>query len=52
MVRLWRLAFPGTGGGHLPEAGGVMDQPAAMMDAFALIGAAARELEDQRENQR
>ena len=22
MVRLWRMAFPGTGAGHLPEAGG------------------------------
>lgn len=44
MVRLWRLAFPGMGSGYLPEAGGVMDQAAAMMDAFAIMNAARAEI--------
>lgn len=46
MVRLWRMAYPGMGAGYLPEAGGVMDQSAAMMEAFALMNQTAGEMEE------
>lgn len=48
MIRLWRLFQQG----HLPDTGGVMDQPAAMIDGFGIMAAAeadlARELEEVR----
>ena len=48
MVRVWRLFQQG----HLPDVGGVMDQAAAMIDAFEIMAAAeaefARELDDAR----
>lgn len=44
MIRLWRLCAGGFGGGVLPCAGGAGDQPAAMMDAFALMSVAETEL--------
>jgi len=48
MVRLWRLFQQG----HLPDEGGVMDQAAAMIDAFGIMTAAetelAREIDDAR----
>jgi hypothetical protein len=38
MVQLWRLyQGGGMGAGYLPDAGGAIDQPAAMMAAFALM---------------
>lgn len=37
MLRLWQYFRPDDGIGHLPEAGGVMDQAAVMMDAFAVM---------------
>ena len=38
MVRLWRLYQGGDMGvGHLPDAGGSMDQAAIMLDAFSLM---------------
>ena len=40
MVALWRLFQAG----HLPDAGGTLDQAAAMIDAFALMSAAERDL--------
>jgi hypothetical protein len=38
MVNLWRL-FQGNGygAGHLADSGGILDQAAIMMDAFALM---------------
>ncbi len=44
MVRLWRLFATGMGTGFLPDPGGLMDQPCTMLDAFALMAAAEREL--------
>jgi hypothetical protein len=44
MARLWRLACPGMGAGHLPDAGGAGEQAAIMMDAFAVMSAAEAEL--------
>ncbi len=48
MVRLWRLFRAGLGGaGYLPDPGGVFDQPAAMLEAFAIMSSAEAELDDQ-----
>ncbi len=48
MVSLWRLFQQG----HLPDKGGVMDQAAAMIDAFGIMSSAegelARDLEEAR----
>ena len=46
MLSLWN-AFRGggMGGGHLPAAGGMMDQPACVMAAFAIMSACAAALE-------
>ncbi|MBP2297951.1 hypothetical protein [Azospirillum picis] len=56
MVQLWRAYQPHAGRiggmaqgvvpvtGHLPEAGGVGDQAAIMMDAFAIMSQAEAEL--------
>jgi hypothetical protein len=45
MVSLWRL-FQGSefASGYLPDSGGVMEQPAIMMDAFAVMNHAEAEL--------
>ncbi len=50
MLMLWR-AFQGGGGGlmgggigHLPDPGGMLQQAAIMMDAFAVMNAAERDL--------
>ena len=43
MLRLWQLYLSG----HLPDAGGAMDQAAVMIDAFAAMSAAKMELEKQ-----
>ncbi|MDP6622799.1 MAG: hypothetical protein QF754_11095 [Alphaproteobacteria bacterium] len=40
MVSLWRLFQQG----HLPDEGGVMDQAAAMIDAFGIMTGAEGEL--------
>lgn len=45
MLRLWRLSQGGMGAGHLPEAGGTMDQPTKMIEAFALMSAFEAELQ-------
>ncbi len=45
MVRLWRLFQGGMGPGHLPDAGGVLDQPALMLDAFAYMNAVEAQLQ-------
>lgn len=46
IFELWCAARGGLGGaGPLPEAGGLLDQPAFVMAAFAVMGAAAREIE-------
>jgi hypothetical protein len=37
VVRLWRLFQGGFGAGYLPDAGGVNDQSAWLMDAFSLL---------------
>jgi hypothetical protein len=38
MIGLWRLfQGSGLGAGYLPDAGGALDQPAIMMQAFALM---------------
>jgi hypothetical protein len=48
MISTWRLFQQG----HLPDAGGVMDQAAAMIDAFGIMTSAedqlAKDLEDAR----
>ena len=44
-VRLWSLCRGGMGGyAVLPRAGGALDQPAWLMDAFAIMDAAECEL--------
>ena len=45
MITLWQL-FQGSdyGVGHLPDSGGVMEQTAIMMDAFAIMNKAEAEL--------
>ena len=43
-----RLPAPG---GHLPDAGGLMYQPAAMTDAFDAMSAAWHEMRRRRGNQ-
>ena len=40
MISLWRLFQQG----HLPDRGGVMDQAAAMIDAFGIMSSAEGEL--------
>ena len=40
MISLWRLFQQG----HLPDQGGVMDQAAAMIDAFGIMSSAEGEL--------
>ncbi len=40
MLRLWQMFQSSFGAGHLPEGGGVMDQPALMLDAYAAMSAA------------
>lgn len=45
MVRLWRAYLGGMGLGHLPEAGGLMDQAAIMMDAFAAMSNAQYQID-------
>ncbi len=48
VVQLWQAyRGGGMGGGHLPEAGGMLQQPAALMDAFALMNSCAKALTDQ-----
>ncbi len=44
MFWLWRTCCPEEGPGYLPDAGGVMDQPAIMMDAFGAFRRATSEL--------
>lgn len=46
MLELWRHYRPsGFGGpGHLPFAGGINDQPALLLDAFAVLSATEAEL--------
>lgn len=45
MLRLWSMARgSGLGGGTLPDPGGVHDQAAIMLEAFAIMNAADAEL--------
>lgn len=45
MVRHWRLwQGTGFGAGPLPQAGGTLDQPARMLDAFLWMNTAERQL--------
>lgn len=45
MLRLWRAyRGGGMGPGHLPEAGGLMDQAAIILAAFDIMSAAEAEL--------
>ena len=49
MMQLWYMARGnGFSAGVLPEAGGVGDQAAIMMDAFSVMNAAWAELEPKR----
>lgn len=43
VVGLWARCRSEMGAGHLPEAGGVNDQPAWLMRAFGLLDAAEAE---------
>lgn len=38
VVALWRHSQAASGRGWLPEAGGVHDQPAWLLEAFAILG--------------
>jgi hypothetical protein len=49
MINIWRLFKGGTAGGHLPEAGGVMDQAAIMMDSFIIMDNAEAEFKKERD---
>lgn len=45
MLDVWQLyRGGGTGPGFLPDAGGVMDQPTAMLKAFGVMTAAERRM--------
>lgn len=49
MIRLWRLyQGSGFGPGHLPQRGGVLDQPVIMLEAFDLMSAAEAELKEKK----
>ena len=49
MLRLWSLwRGGGMAPGPLPEAGGIMDQPAIMLEAFAVMTAGEAELRGER----
>jgi hypothetical protein len=49
MVAIWRqYQGGGTGMGHLPDGGGVLDQAAVMMDALASMGGAEARLKKER----
>lgn len=48
---LWRLYQGGDGVGHLPDAGGVNDQPAWLLEAFAVMDGAEHELKTDRGGQ-
>lgn len=46
VVTLWRLSRSGLGGiGALPEAGGLLDQPAWLLDAFDVLSSFAAKLD-------
>ena len=52
LVRLWAACRSGMGGyGSWPDAGGVADQPAWVLDAFAVLSAAEAAM-DRAERQR
>lgn len=40
MLRLWQMFQSSFGAGYLPESGGVMDQPAIMLDALLIMNGA------------
>ena len=49
MLGLWSMWRSGMGGvGHLPDAGGSLDQAAIMIDAFRAMDAAYDVLEEQK----
>jgi hypothetical protein len=39
VVALWRQSQGGMGRGWLPQAGGINDQPAWLLEAFNILGA-------------
>lgn len=46
MVRLWNYWRGGLGlSARMPDPGGLLDQPAAMVEAFDVMSAAAAELD-------
>lgn len=47
MIMLWQSYQNGMGAGHLPDAGGVMDQSVLMLEAFNVMSNARKELEKQ-----
>lgn len=49
MVPLWRLWQGGSmSAGHLPDAGGTLDQAAIMLDAFRVMDGAEQRLRKER----
>lgn len=52
MLRLFRQFAPGMGAGHLPDAGGMLDQAAIMIEAFSVMAEADQEMRKPRENRR
>lgn len=45
-ARLWHQSRGGMGRGWLPEAGGVNDQPAWLVEAFGVLNAEQARLDD------
>jgi len=39
IVRLWRMYQGGMGVGHLPHAGGAVDQSCILLEAFGILSA-------------
>lgn len=49
MLECWQAwRGGGFGAGYLPDRGGYMDQPAAMIEAFRIMSAADAEMEPRR----
>lgn len=46
MLKLWRICRGGMGYGPLIESGGVLDQAAWLLDAFAALGGMEAEADE------
>ena len=50
VVALWRQSQGGMGRGWLPQAGGINDQPAWLLDAFGILAAEEHRMDDARKD--